>query len=296
MSCIEYAKADVEDTLIRITVTNRGPEAADACRPADADAAQQLVLAQPRPRQRNAALDDAPGRHDGRREPRRPGPLPLPRGHRRCAACPTRSSPRTTPISAVWTPPIAGAPGLHQGRVRPLSGPWRSRGRQPRAEGHEGRLRAPARHPAWQRASRCGSAWSGRTRPSRPPWTLSGIRGRASRCVWPRRTPIYDVIIPEDCTRRRARRRPSGLCRAALEQAVLLLRRGAVGRRRPRPAGTSGGPGDGQQQGLAASLLSRRAVDARQVGVSLVRGVGPGVPHGADGQARPGFRESISCS
>ncbi len=112
-------------------------------RAADADAAQQLVLAQPRARDRNAALDDASGRHDRGREPRRSGPLPLPRGLRRCAA-----AGRDLYRERHQHPPaglrLRGGPGLHQGRVRPLSGPWRRRGRQPRAEGHQGRLRAPA--------------------------------------------------------------------------------------------------------------------------------------------------------
>ena len=46
----------------------------------------------------------------------------------------------------------------------------------------------------------------------------------------------------------------------------------------------------GPQLRLAASLLSRRALDARQVGISLVRGLGPGVPHGPLGAARSGVR------
>ena len=46
---VEYAKASPEDILIQITVHNRGPEAADAARPADALVPQHLVVARRRP-------------------------------------------------------------------------------------------------------------------------------------------------------------------------------------------------------------------------------------------------------
>ena len=44
---VEYAKADAEDILIRITVVNRGPEAADAPPAADALVPQHLVVGTP---------------------------------------------------------------------------------------------------------------------------------------------------------------------------------------------------------------------------------------------------------
>ena len=61
-----------------------------------------------------------------------------------------------------------------------------------------------------------------------------------------------------------------------------LARGGSRPAARRRPA--QGRP----QQRLAAPLQPRRAVDARQVGVSLVRGLGSGVPHGAVRAHRPG--------
>ena len=41
---IEYAKADAEDILVRITVANRGPEAARSARAADGLVPQHMVL------------------------------------------------------------------------------------------------------------------------------------------------------------------------------------------------------------------------------------------------------------
>jgi hypothetical protein len=41
---IEYAKADVDDILLRITVTNRGPQAAAFARPAAGLVSQHLEL------------------------------------------------------------------------------------------------------------------------------------------------------------------------------------------------------------------------------------------------------------
>ena len=46
---VEYAKADAEDILIRITVANRGPEAANLHAAADDLVPQHLVVGRPRP-------------------------------------------------------------------------------------------------------------------------------------------------------------------------------------------------------------------------------------------------------
>jgi hypothetical protein len=48
------------------------------------------------------------------------------------------------------------------------------------------------------------------------------------------------------------------------------------------------------QQALAASQLDARAVDAGQVGISLVRRLGPGVSHASPSRCRPGFRQGTA--
>ncbi len=70
-----------------------------------------------------------------------------------------------------------------------------------------------------------------------------------------------------------------GAGRADLEQAVLSLQRGALAGRRPRPADRRRPRAAGPQRRLAASLHAGRALHARQVGVSLVRGLGSGLSH-----------------
>ena len=69
---VEYAKADPEDILIRISVTNRGPEAAPHRCPADGLVPQHLVVA--RRTRRGRALACSGARHDRARGPRRPAP------------------------------------------------------------------------------------------------------------------------------------------------------------------------------------------------------------------------------
>src|SRR4029078_9499503 len=69
-----------------------------------------------------------------------------------------------------------------------------------------------------------------------------------------------------------------GLRRPAVEQAVLLLRRRPLAGRRPGPAPTPGLPAAWPQRPVAHVQLLRHPVDAGQVGVPLVRRVGPGLP------------------
>ena len=91
---------------------------------------------------------------------------------------------------------------------------------------------------------------------------------------------------------RRAPRLPAGDRRAPLEQAVLRLRRRALARaatRRspPPPAARL----RRAKPRVAAPLQQRGPLDARQVGVPLVRGVGSGVPLHPAGARRPGVRQ-----
>ena len=64
-----------------------------------------------------------------------------------------------------------------------------------------------------------------------------------------------------------------------------------MARRRPDPAAAAGRTPLGPQCRLAASHLHRHHLDARQMGISVVRGVGPGVPLHSARASRPGIRQ-----
>ena len=91
-----------------------------------------------------------------------------------------------------------------------------------------------------------------------------------------------------------APRGPPGLCRPSVDEAVLPLRGEGLARRRPRAAPSAGEPQDGAQRRLAAPLQPRRHLHARQMGVPLVRGLGPRVPHGPVRADRPGVRQAAA--
>ncbi len=86
----------------------------------------------------------------------------------------------------------------------------------------------------------------------------------------------------------------------SVEQAELPLRRAALARRRFRPSRRPIPPAIRPQPRLDAPLQLRRDFHAGQVGVSLVRGVGPGVPlrgHGADrSRLRQGAAQFCCCA
>ena len=91
--------------------------------------------------------------------------------------------------------------------------------------------------------------------------------------------------------RRRAAGAAAGAGRHAVDEADLPVRRHAVAGRRqpdmPPPRVATAHP----QRALAASELDAHPVDAGQVGVPVVRGVGPGVPLRRDRAGRSGVRE-----
>ena len=88
--------------------------------------------------------------------------------------------------------------------------------------------------------------------------------------------------------RGRRQRRPPGLRRAAVDQAGLRLRRRAVAERARHRARL--GPSTDAQPALVPHVQRRRHLDARQVGVPVVRRLGPGVPR------RRRWRSSIPTS
>ena len=90
---------------------------------------------------------------------------------------------------------------------------------------------------------------------------------------------------------RRGRGDASGVRRDAVEQAVLLLRGGPLARRRPDPAAPPRAAEVRPQCPLAQLRGVRRDVDARQLGVSVVCGVGLGISLRRAGARRSGVRE-----
>ena len=91
--------------------------------------------------------------------------------------------------------------------------------------------------------------------------------------------------------RRRAAGHAPGVRRHALEQAVLRLQRRALARRRPGPAAAAPRAADRPQRDVAAFRGGRHHLDARSMGVPVVRRLGPRVPRGDVRPHRPGVRE-----
>ena len=113
---------------------------------------------------------------------------------------------------------------------------------------------------------------------------LPGAAGRGGR-VLRRRHPAL-------AGRRRGRRDAAGPGGDALVQAVLPLRRRQVAggaRVRPVQADAEGRPA---QRALAPHVQRRRHLDARQVGIPLVRGLGPRLPRPRPDARRPRFRQA----
>ena len=77
----------------------------------------------------------------------------------------------------------------------------------------------------------------------------------------------------------------------AVEQAAVLLRRHPLAGRRPGPAGPPGGAQDRAERQVAQLRRVRHHLHARQVGVSLVRRLGPGLPLRHPGPPGPGVRQ-----
>ena len=83
----------------------------------------------------------------------------------------------------------------------------------------------------------------------------------------------------------------AGVRRDAVEQAAVRLRRGPLAGGRPDPADPAGVPRWRAQRPLGHLRRLRRHVDAGQVGVPLVRRLGPGLPLRRPRPSRPGVRQ-----
>ena len=89
----------------------------------------------------------------------------------------------------------------------------------------------------------------------------------------------------------RGQRDAPGHRRHALEQAVLLLRRRQLAGRAPLQPAALRVPHHAELRVVPHAQRGRH-LDARQVGVPLVRGLGPGVPHAAALDRRPRLRQA----
>ena len=211
---VEYAKADPEDLLVRITATNRGPEAAPLHLLPHALVPQHLDLGRARPaRPRIRAVAAArPGRpprravhagHCGTRRSSREG------RRRRCLFTENETN----------TERLFGAPNaapVREGRLPRLRRRRAAGGGEPGS----GRARRPPRHyaarriPAGRDSSRCGC---GSRRARRAPASRSADFDASFADRAPEADDFYAGDHPARSRRRRAARPAAGLRRAALD-------------------------------------------------------------------------------
>ena len=291
----EYAKAAPDDILIRITVANRGPEAATLHLLPTlwfrntwswGRDRRGLLAAQ--------AVDPRATARTDRGRARGARPLPARCRSPSTARRPRCSSPRTRPTTSA----LFGAPNPHalrQGRVPRAVIEGETGGGQSRARW------APRRPPHYRahgaggrRARSCGSgSRDGERRRARR--LRRRVRARSSPHRIAEADAFYAERIPAAATddeRRVLRQAYAGLL---WTQAVLPLRRARTGStatrrsRRPRRRAASG-----RNARVAAPLQPRRHLDAGQVGVPLVRRLGPGLPHDPVRRSRSRLRQGAA--
>ena len=270
---VEYAKASPEDILVRITVHNRGPDAATlhllptlwfrntwSWGPSAAE--------RPGLRQVRSGLIEA--------LPSGAGPALPARRERAGAAVHRERDQHRAPGAGAQPNPV------RQGRNPQLPRPRPGRGGESRADRHQGGRALPARDQGRRSGHGQASALRQRGAGPRP---RRGVREDVRRASGDpaegggRVLRVGHSTVPQ---RRRAQRDAPGAGRHALVQAVLPLRRrslaGGAGRQ-PVQLPPQGDP----ERALAPHAECRHHLHAGQVGVPLVRGLGPGVPlPGAD--------------
>ena len=94
---------------------------------------------------------------------------------------------------------------------------------------------------------------------------------------------FYDRIVAQLAERRSAPGAPPGAGGDAVGQAVLLLRPGALAARAQESSAARVRPPRCAQHGMVPHAQQRRDLHAGQVGVSVVCGLGSGVPHDLPG-------------
>ena len=196
------------------------------------------------------------------------------------------SSPRTKRNPArLWNQPN-GVP-VRQGRVPRLRDRRRARCGQPSEDRDEGRGTLRARGSGGGMRSRSAAAGAARRRRRHLTSVRASIVGQRHASTPTSSTSGSHRARSSEDERRVHRQALAGML---WTQAVLLLRRGAVARR-----STTAHPLHRRrirqwraEHRVVPHAQRRRHLDARQVGVSVVRGMGPGVPH--DLAVARGFR------
>ena len=275
-STADYAKAAPDDLCVRIRIRNAGPEAGRAARAADAVVPQPLVVGRrtsrgpsirARRRERGVAVaiaeDEtarplAARRRTRSRRPRARAAVlrerdQLPR------VCSARAAPTPYPKDGINDHVVAGAATVNPAQRGTKMACWYRVTVAP-GETVELRLRL-ARERRRRRRSTSAPASSGRS-----PTASARPTSTTPRCG------------PHGRERRRSHGDAPGLRGNGLEPAVLPLRRRALARRRSDAAAAAGGAQDRAQRRLASPQQPRHHRDARQVGVPVVRRLGPRVP------------------
>ena len=227
----------------------------------------------------------------GRGTPTTTGPRSAPRA----AACGRRTTSSAAAASTACRAPSRSlrqrdqrAPALGRRRARLPEGrhqrPRRLRGadRAPGQARDQGRSLVSAQRRRGRDGDRCGCAFTG----ARARGPRAGVH-RHHAAAAPRGGRVLRRTHAGRPQRRRGGGDAPGLRGDALGQAVLPLRRRALAGRRPRLPAPSRGAPRGPQPRLAAPRQPRRHLHARQVGVPVVRRLGPGLPLRRPGPRRP---------
>ena len=165
-----------------------------------------------------------------------------------------------------------------QGRDQRLRRRRRRRRGQPGPHGHQGR-RPPRAGDAAPGEQRLDPRAPDRARLDRPGDALGADFDRVLEARRDEADQFYATVIPPTLARRRGDGDAPGAGRAAVGQAVLRVRRAPLAARaRRQPVGPERRRQLGAQRPVVPHGRGRRHLDARQVGVPVVRGVGPGLP------------------
>ena len=105
---------------------------------------------------------------------------------------------------------------------------------------------------------------------------------------------FYRRDHPEAPQRRSGHRDAPGVGRHAVEQAVLLLRRGQMARGARRQSLQAEPAAGAAQRPMAPHVQCRRHLDAGQMGISLVRRLGPRLPGAGPHPGGRGFRQAAA--
>ena len=289
---VEYAKAAPTTCSSRITVTNRGARARAIDVLAAVLVSQHVELGGRRrrtikpelaadhaSRRRSDVVEGTEQFHLGRR-------LPLRRGRERAPLHRQRDEHARALRDAEQRAAV------REGRVPSRDREGRARTRRTRRDAGTkvgGALRRSMLGPGRDREdSRCGSATSTSTT-NRSPTSTRSFAARKREA-----DEFYDAIMP-----RRARPTTSDACsarrsRASSGRSSTTTSTSSAGCAATRSRRRRRGAQARAESRVDAPLQQRGALDARQVGVPLVRGVGPRVPLHPDRARRSGVREAAA--